>query len=82
MTIAEIQKRRDEEYKMLGLNIAYYRKLRGLTQLQLAEKVDISRTHISNIEAPNIQTSLSLEKLFDIAYVLDVEVADLVTFKK
>lgn len=33
----------------LGLNIAYYRKLKGITQAQLAQMVGISRTHISNI---------------------------------
>ena len=27
-----------ERYRALGLNIAYYRKLRGMTQEQLAEK--------------------------------------------
>ena len=26
-----------EQYKQIGLNIAFYRKLKGLTQLQLAE---------------------------------------------
>ena len=38
-----------EKYKYLGLNIAYYRKERGLSQLQLAEMVNISRTHMSRI---------------------------------
>lgn len=61
-----------KNYKIIGLNIAYYRKLRGLTQLQLAELVNVSRTHISNIEAPNMPTSISLEKLLDIADVLDI----------
>lgn len=61
-----------KNYKIIGLNIAYYRKLRGLTQLQLAELVNVSRTHINNIEAPNMPTSISLEKLFDIAEALDV----------
>lgn len=61
-----------KEYKSIGLNIAYYRKLRGLTQLQLAEKAEISRTHISNIEAPNAQTSISLDLLLRIAKELDV----------
>lgn len=27
-----------EEYKKLGLNIAYYRKEQGLSQIQLADK--------------------------------------------
>ena len=44
----------EQEYKMIGLNIAYYRKLAGLSQLQLAESIGISRTHMSNIEAPNM----------------------------
>ena len=35
-----------EEYKKLGLNIAYYRKEQGLSQIQLADKIDISRTHM------------------------------------
>ena len=60
------------KFRIIGLNIAYYRKLRGLTQLQLAELVNVSRTHISNIEAPNMPTSMSLEKLFDIADVLNI----------
>ena len=60
------------KFRIIGLNIAYYRKLRGLTQLQLAELVNVSRTHISNIEAPNMPTSISLEKLYDIADVLNI----------
>jgi transcriptional regulator with XRE-family HTH domain len=61
------------EFKTVGLNISYYRKLRGLTQLQLADKINISRTHMSNIEAPNMHTSISLELLFTIADALNVE---------
>lgn len=70
-----------DRYIRLGLNIAYYRKLRSLTQMELAEKVNISRTHISNIEAPNMPVSVSLDKLFDIADVLDVSVDRLFDFK-
>ena len=49
-------------------------KMHGLTQLQLAEECDLSRTHISNLEAPNMPTSISLEALFDIADVLEVPI--------
>lgn len=70
-----------EDYTKLGLNIAYYRKLKGLTQLKLAESVNISRTHMSNIEAPNIPTSISLETLFNIADTLDIPVYKLFIFK-
>ncbi len=69
--------KREDQYRQLGLTIAYYRKLRGMTQIQLAESTELSRTHISNLEAPNMKTSISLEKLFDIADALDVPVARL-----
>ena len=73
---------RKELYKHLGLKIAYYRQLKGLTQLQLAEKIDISRTHMSNIEAPNMRTAVSLDTLLDIAETLDVPVQILLTIEK
>ena len=43
--------KRMNEFRLLGLTIAYYRRLRGMTQLELAEAVQISRTHMSNIES-------------------------------
>lgn len=70
-----------QEYKKIGLNIAYYRKLKGLSQMQLAEAVGISRTHISNIEAPNMPTSISLETLMDIADALEVSPEALLSFR-
>lgn len=73
--------KRMNEFRLLGLTIAYYRKLRGLTQAELAEATNLSRTHISNIEAPNGKTSISLNKLFDIAEVLEVPVKDLFHFR-
>ena len=73
--------KRINEFRLLGLTIAYYRKLRGLTQAELAEATNLSRTHISNIEAPNGKTSISLHKLFDIADVLEVPVKDLFDFR-
>lgn len=73
--------KRINEFRLLGLTIAYYRKLRGLTQAELTEATNLSRTHISNIEAPNGKTSISLNKLFDIADVLEVPVKDLFDFR-
>lgn len=69
--------KRANQYRQLGLTIAYYRKLRGMTQLQLAEGANLSRTHISNLEAPNMPTSISLDALLDIADVLEVPVGKL-----
>ena len=67
---------------IIGLEIAYYRKLKGMTQAKLADVVNVSRTHISNLEAPNMPTSISLEKLFDIAEVLGVPVVKFFDFKE
>ncbi len=70
----------EQQYTEIGLNIAYYRKLRGLSQLQLAESIDVSRTHLSNIEARNMPTSISLELLFKISEVLDVDIREFFDF--
>ena len=61
-----------EQYRQIGLKIAYYRKLRGLTQEELAEQVGLTPAYIGHLEAPNISKALSLDTLFDIASVLDV----------
>lgn len=70
-----------QKYIEIGYNIAYYRKHAGLTQEQLAELVGISRQHMGAIEAPNICRPISLELLFNIAAVLEVEPANLLVFR-
>lgn len=70
----------DKRYIEIGYNIAYYRKHEGLTQEQLAEKLDISRQHLGAIEAPNIIRPISLDLLFNIADVLEVDVRLLLDF--
>ena len=62
----------NQYYCIIGLNVAYYRRLRGLTQQQLAANIGISRTHLSNIEAVNMPTSVSMEVLLVIAKELEV----------
>lgn len=61
-----------EQYLRLGLKISYYRKLKKLTQEQLAEKINCSPAFIGHVEAPNIQKAISMDTLFDIAAALDV----------
>ena len=62
-----------DKYLQLGLKIAYYRKLRGLTQEMLAEQIGVSAAFIGHVEAPNINKAISLDTLFDIAaQVFDV----------
>lgn len=68
-----------EEYKKLGLNIAYYRKERGLSQMQLADRADISRTHMSRIE--NNDCAVSLDVIFSIAKALGIPASKLFEFR-
>lgn len=69
-----------EKYRQIGLKIAYYRKLRGLTQEELAERVGLTPAFIGHREAPNIFKALSLDTLFDIADVLDVPPSRFLSF--
>lgn len=69
-----------EEFKHLGLKIAYYRKLKGYTQEALAEKVNLSTAFIGHVEAPNVKKSVSLGTLFAIAEALDVPVYKFLKF--
>jgi len=62
----------ESKYLQIGLKIAYYRKLRGLTQEQLAERIDRNAAFIGHVEAPNICKAISLDTLFDISSVLDI----------
>ena len=61
-----------DKYREIGLKIAYFRKLRGLTQEELAEQAGLTPAFIGHLEAPNITKALSLDALFSIAAVLDV----------
>ena len=63
------------DYLKIGHRIRQYRKLRGLSQAQLAEKIDISVAHMSHIETAN--TKLSLPVLVKIAEELSVSTDDL-----
>ena len=53
-------------YEKFGLNVVYYRKRKRLTQMKLAELVEIDRSHISAIELGNVGVS------FDVVFRLSV----------
>lgn len=81
MTDSNISFENKDYYIELGLNIAFYRKRAGMTQDMLAEKADLSRSHLSAIEAPNIIRPFSLEILFNISRALGVEPYKLLQFR-
>ena len=75
-------KQNEYRYLQIGLNIAYYRKLAGYTQEELADESNLSRTYIGTIEAPNMIITISLEALFNIADALSIEPYKLLEFRE
>ena len=62
----------------IGEKIANLRDNSGISQEQLAEKANVSRSHISSIEAPGIARPFSLEVFFNIADALEIDPSDLI----
>ena len=60
-------------YEIVSKNIKKQRKLKGLTQEQLAQKMSYSTQFISNIESKNHQT-FSLGTLWRIALDIDIKI--------
>ena len=66
-----------DRFIQMGIAISSLRKLRGMSQEQLAEKANISRSHLSAIEAPGLVRAFSLEAFYNIADALDIDPAEL-----
>ena len=65
----------------LSYAIKYYRNMKGYTQEVLAEALGISRQHMAAVEAPNMNRGPSLELVFNIATVLEIEPYPLLKFR-
>ena len=74
----EIDFKNRDRFIQLGITISVLRKMRGMSQEQLAEKAEISRSLISAIEAPGLAKSFSLDVFFNLADALDIDPADLI----
>lgn len=60
----------EQEFRLLGLKVAYYRKAKNMTQEQLAEKLGTSTSYIGSIESKTYKP-ISLKTLFRIANALE-----------
>lgn len=58
------------------MRVRYYRKLRSMTQSQLAERVGVTQAYICSLENGK-RTNPSLQLLLKIARALDVTVEEL-----
>lgn len=63
------------KYKILGKNIRKYRKLRELSQEELAFRISSARNYIGCIE--RAEKLPSLNTVFDIASELQIDIKDL-----
>ena len=75
----DVEFKNRDRFIQLGIVIAALRKMRGMSQEQLAEKANVSRSHISSIEAPGIVRPFSLEVFFNIADALEIDPAELLS---
>ena len=78
MSKEDISFKNRDRFIQLGIAIAALRKMRGMSQEQLAERANISRSHLSAIEAPGMVRAFSMDIFFNIADALDVDPADLI----
>ncbi len=72
----------DRRYIQIGLKIAYYRKMNGMTQEQLAELVGISPGYLSQVETPTLVQPISLKTLFAIADLFHIPPAKFLEFEE
>jgi transcriptional regulator with XRE-family HTH domain len=70
-----------ERMENLSFAIGYYRRKKGYSQEQMAEMLGISRQHLASVEAPGMNRGLSLDLLFNIATVLEMEPYLLLKFR-
>lgn len=74
-----MKKEYEGQYRKFGLNVVYYRKKLRVTQLELAELLDIQRSHISAIELGKVGVSFDL--IFKMCEVFDITPKDLFDFR-
>lgn len=75
----EVDYKNRDRFIQLGIAISTLRRIRGLSQEKLAEKANISKSLLSNIEAPNMAYSFSLDVFYNIADALEIAPESLIT---
>ena len=79
MEVSLLKAEYQDKYEKFGLNVVYYRKRLRYTQLQLAELIDVDRSHISAIELGKV--GVSLDVVFRLCEVLEITPKQLFDFR-
>ncbi len=74
------KKKKTNIYSVIGQNIKRIRKEKGLTGLELAQKCNLSYGYLKNLEAKNVEASISIETLALIADILEVDITEFLKF--
>ena len=64
-------------YRLIGDNIKKVRTEHNDSQESLAEKIDMSRGFLSQIESPGLCVGVSLDTLFKISMTYNIHIRDL-----
>ena len=64
-----------EELRIIGTRIAAFRKMRNMTQTELADRLNINKNYLSHIENASAGKTVSLPMLIRISRALNVELA-------
>ena len=67
-----------ELLKRFGKNVKIERIKKDMTQEQLAEKLEVSRTYLASVECGN--ENMSLGKILEVAQVLNINIEKLLKF--
>ena len=75
--MGKTNKRNDDIYDIIAVNIKNNRKKANLTQAQLADLAGFSHEFIRRIEAPNGKKNFSIDTLVQLAKALNLKMEDL-----
>lgn len=64
-------------YEQIAMNIKKYRKEVGITQAQLAEKVNVSHEFIRRIESKKGKKTFSIDTIYKISQALEIDIKKL-----
>lgn len=68
-----------EEIRRIGMRITFFRKKKNMTQAELADKLNINKSYLSQIENASANKIISLPMLIRISRVLELDPALLIT---
>jgi len=65
---------KDNVYEVIRKNLRYYRKLKGMTQAEFAEAMNLSHDYVRQVESKKSNKNFSISTLQIAAQVLDIKI--------